>query len=360
MQELLDSWYERVKSQHPDVLAICQPRRYHSVPGYSNPKYHAGIMASRILTNSISPNVVMGRVIVLTCELLKYNVPTYFLDDAFIRAVASTELPADLLFSELKLPYPAMVFVLPKQFSLDYFGRDIPFLGANYVEKRTYVFPPTQSIPHPNFYDAENDGITFSACVAYTSFPVDYATTIHLDEKITARVDDKIFEHYEIDDPFLKHWVEQNRKEDEPTKEEDIKISNNYVALLSKLILVLNQWSYIKMGTCERPQKIKKGKIRDSLWTPNFIGRGYSRPVLPAGEKTGRTLATHFRRRHFTWQVCGPKVGIYARHRMPSDEMGNIDWAKAGPEASEAFRASHKRIWVELQLINPPEPQKDA
>src|SRR5437899_7574028 len=69
--------------------------------------------------------------------------------------------------------------------------------------------------------------------------------------------------------------------------------------LLYKPLHVLETTSgrIIECGECTRGVKAKKGKIREALWTPNFIGKCY-RPkgMLQGGHHASPSL--HWRRGH--------------------------------------------------------------
>src|SRR5882724_8310725 len=49
-------------------------------------------------------------------EIIRYQVPIYYVADAFIRAVAATDLPKDFTLHDLHWPMPGLVLGFPIQF----------------------------------------------------------------------------------------------------------------------------------------------------------------------------------------------------------------------------------------------------
>jgi hypothetical protein len=52
-------------------------------------------------------------------EVIRYKVPIYYVADAFLRAVAATDLPKDFTLHDLHWPMPGMVLGFPRLCSDD-------------------------------------------------------------------------------------------------------------------------------------------------------------------------------------------------------------------------------------------------
>ncbi len=355
MNEFLDHWYDIAKRDWPEVLAACQPRRYISQPGYADPRHHAAMMVTRLIGNRLQPDEVMARCSLFCFQLLNNQVPTYFLDDGFVRAVAAMEFPRDLTFRELSFPFPATNFVLPLKFSKEYFGRTVPFIGVAPVEKRPYRCQDFKCLPPIIPINCLIDGVNFLAIVYFSDKSVDYGTSVPYDTRVSEGLAAADFIEYKAQ-PHAADYVKALMKDEkEPTKEEDLKINNLYVSLICKVLLVMAASnSLVKAGGQIRPERIKRNRVvKDALWHPNFIGRGYCRTSGPSND-TGRSVAMHFRRAHFAWQVFGPKEKVHRRELMPNDQFGGIDWEKAGKEATTAFLACHRRTPIGIITVNKP------
>ena len=93
-----------------ELGALLEPRRIQALPGYYSTKcVSAGmftLIGHRILKEAGGlpriPTEVTARVIVY--QVIRYRVLIYFIDEAFVRAVAATDLPHDFTLDDLHWP----------------------------------------------------------------------------------------------------------------------------------------------------------------------------------------------------------------------------------------------------------------
>jgi hypothetical protein len=91
---------------------LFEPRRVNPPGGYQTPKVVAATM-SAFFTN-VAMEQALGIPMLQTAvtahailyEIIRYKVPIYYVADAFIRAVAATELPRDFTLHDLHWPMP--------------------------------------------------------------------------------------------------------------------------------------------------------------------------------------------------------------------------------------------------------------
>jgi hypothetical protein len=67
---------------------------------------------------------------VVAYQVIRYNVPIYFIDAEFVRAVAATDLPHDFTLQDLHWPMSAMDVGFPSRFMREYLGRDVCYVYA--------------------------------------------------------------------------------------------------------------------------------------------------------------------------------------------------------------------------------------
>src|ERR1044071_146693 len=114
----LNEMIELAHERYPRAMKACVPRRYLPPPGYLNPRYWGGVMMSHLLANSHDIQVMTkssASIQMATWQLIKAEVPTYFVAEDYIRAVAATDTP-DCLLADLRWPLETMLLALPVSF----------------------------------------------------------------------------------------------------------------------------------------------------------------------------------------------------------------------------------------------------
>ena len=132
MYPLLNEFMNALPSMQPQTHRAIYPRRVHPPNGYANPRFYAAALWSQLRVGFEPEMNMLPHVTgIINCLMqIKYRVPTYFVRSEFAQAVAQTEPPGDFKFSEILWPLPAMLFVLPTDFVLKYFGFMCPFISV--------------------------------------------------------------------------------------------------------------------------------------------------------------------------------------------------------------------------------------
>lgn len=323
--------------------ALSEPRRIVTPGGYHSSKCVAAGLYSlleqarlRARTGDNLPTEITGST--FSYRVLEHNVPIYFVDEEFARAVAATELPGDFMFTDLHWPQMGMVIGWPPRFMQEYTNREVCYVyAANCPAGRYWLRgrpqAPIIEVPEGRskigwFYYTWTGGRMECFVSAYLTKDklaqafADYTYTDYMGEETAKVLADKEF-------------------------------TERISALMVKLLVILNmQPSLVKRGTLERPQRVKHGRlVRKELWSANFIGRGYHLARERAGTHGSPRL--HIRRGHITWQIIGSRTSgdFVSASALARDNRGAIDWTQVSTETREKFLRGHKRLWLEPVLI---------
>ncbi len=335
--------YDDHIAPHEAKRMLFEPRRVATPDGYHSTKCVAGglyalLTQARLAAEEgdVLPTEVTGST--FCYRVLEHDVPIYFVDDEFARAVAATQLPDDFTFGDLNWPQLGMVIGWPPRFMREYTGREFCYVYSANCPAGSYLpkgleRAPVIEVPEGRsklgwfYYASENgrpecfvsaystkdkmaEGI---AGYTYTDFMGEEAAKVQADKELTERVS----------------------------------------AIMLKLLVILNMRpSLITHGAKERPRKVKHGRDwKRELWSANFIGRGYR--LARERQGTHASPRIHIRRGHVTWQVTGPRTpdSFVSVSTLPRNDRDVIDWEKVAPETREKFLRCHMRIWLEPVLI---------
>jgi len=349
MYHVLDTFLKDLPLRQPLAYKAVYPKRIIPPKGYLNPKYFTATLWSEMRVGYMPEMRMLPHVTgLVNCLLqMEYRVPTYFVRSEFAQAVAQTEPPNDFKLGEIHWPLPAMLFVLPTEFVLRYFGFMCPFLSVTRSDKGRYPavlknLPKCETpLNEINMIDNEVDRFNVVYPVySKNQVPIDYTgsypLSMNVNEMDAAPYQDATFME-ESRMPFLFDNIAKHAS-DLPAEGEPERLFNSKVqAFAVKLMLVLNAaHDVVKLGTIQRPQKIKRGNIiLDELWNPNLVGWDYrAQRVGPTSGEHGTHASPrmHWRRGHMRNQPYGPKP-----------------WTET----------STKRLtWIEPVLINAPDETK--
>lgn len=364
MYPLLNDFMNRLPSQQPDVYKAIYPRHIVPPTGYTNPRFYGCTMWSQLMIGFEPDMTLLPHTTgIINClAQIIYHVPTYFVRSEFAQAVAQTDPPEDFKLSEIKWPLPAMLFVLPTDFTLKYFGFLCPFISITRNDPGIYPGCVLKSLPNLTMPIRWTNPFTLEPMVAMKPLtgmnpinnqvermtfvypvygkdrvPVDYTGSFPLTMNVSAMVDAPFedatyMEEAKLNLPFDPH--DDEIMGDAPQGEVETAFQNKMQMFAVKLMLALTaRPNYIKMGSITRPAKTKKrGITRDALWGPNLVGWEYrAQRIRPEGAPAGTHASPrmHWRKGHWRNQPFGPKP-----------------WT----EASE-----RKLLWIEPVLINAPE-----
>jgi hypothetical protein len=303
---------ERYEKDHPDLLQKCVPRRYIPPGGYANPLYLYTQMASHIFVEPNAGHQVASNTQVATWKALEMEVPTYFVGREFIEAVAATAAPKNMLISDMRFPLDSMAFVLPLEFSRQYFGILVPFIVISRIPKGL-THPPqrlerwvTNSGGDIYGTKLEKDRVVVYSPVLIKNVPIDYSSCYETDTKIEDAISSQteLKEYIRDLDPtseFAKVLKTQTMFTDEQEKE----LNGKVMALAIKLVLMMvARPTLVESSTLQRKASSKRGKTKSELWSPNIIGWKYriKREIDPSTVGTGGSVRLHWRGGHFRWQ----------------------------------------------------------
>jgi hypothetical protein len=370
---MMNEIWPKYASEHPDAAALCYPRRIVPPYGYLNPKVYACEMLCFLKQNAMvaeHQDTSMAWCGMVAQLLLEYEVPTYFIDEDFLRAVYESD-PPDCRICDIQWPMPAMLFVLPMKFMQELTGGyHFPFLAVVNGPPGIYQIKhpklmslqcPARSINDKNRFIFHFPGF-FQAPVdtgrTEDMVPVDYVASYEMTRHITelATFDDFI--------DWTGNYPNELIPVGQPDRAAEVLINKKINSLAAKLLLSITACpNAIERGprlwpkTAPKPgQKLDKPELHG----PNFIGRKYtvSRPSNGESEPTGRVMPTHWRRGHFQWTVVGPKSQVYSVANMPRNNLGQIDWPQCTEGQIKIFKETHKIDWIAKLRINAEEEKK--
>lgn len=272
----------RLEAEYPDLWRAFNPRIYTGVDGWGSSAVLAAHMAATCAGYASGLTDDFTRITVLTAgRLLEHSVPLFWVKPDLLAAVAQTEPPPELLWTEMHFPFPAGAFMLPSGSVRDAAGNSYDYATWCVVKNRVPV-----SIPLSEPLSVTHDSLTFTSASA--SDPQFGGLTRSVSANQWA-------------------WAQL------PTASEGDIISNlnasqsETVNRLAKLALGL------LLAMDARPQLLTEGAPRlrspkpgkREIWTPNILGASYRTPSGIAGEGSHASPRLHWRRGHFRRQAHG-------------------------------------------------------
>jgi len=340
----IDKILTLLPERQPLTYKAIYPKRITPPGGFLNPKYFSISLWSALRVWEETDMRMIPHITGYVNSLIQmeYRVPTYFVRSEFAQAVAQTEPPADFKFSEIKWPMPAMLFVLPTDFALRYFGYLCPFISVTRSDQGNYPDIlknlPTCETPFRQLEALRSDVDRFN--VVYPVYgqqrvPVDYTgsypLTMNVNEVDAAPFQDATYSEEKQFAAQFGYYTKPSGA-DLPTGEQEKIFNSKVQAFAIKLMLALTaRPNFIVPGSLSRPMKVKKGHIREELWHPNLIGWDYrAQRVATSGDHgTHASPRMHWRRGHMRNQPFGPKP-----------------WTET---------TAKRLTWIEPVLINAPE-----
>ena len=324
MDRFTKTFVDLFQANEPVNFAACYPRHITPPGGFLNPRYFANVLRSELEVACANDELEMLPHLtgVLNCfKQLEYGVPTYFVRSEFAQAVAQTNPPKDFKFSEIKWPLDAMLFVLPTDFVLAYFGYMTPFISV--VRATAGIYPDCIKLPkleplHPwerhadikRLSNAVDRFISIIPCYSQESIPVDYTGAFNLSQNI-GEIPACKFEDATYHEERLMN-MELLPAKDQPAGDAEKEFHNKVTLFAVKLMLALTARPHvIKNGVITRAAKViecKHPKTRDALWSPNTVGWEFKaqRPAAePGGGGTHASPRLHWRVGHYHTVLFG-------------------------------------------------------
>lgn len=267
-------WDAVIQKKWPDLWATLYPRRYQTINTYDTPKAVAYAMVDGIInyidknSQASSGDVTRRRAAeaLWTATMCKYKIPIYYICYDLADALSKTTPPVATDWMEMKLPFDAAAFMIPKGIISHPTDGNIAFVGytRNFAGSTTYLPIPTGKKFALN---SVNDAFNI---VART----DKGITLHwtLNEKYRM-VDFK-------DDSALMGQLEVAKVSEsyEKLNATDINIMEESAKMLFNILLFITSRPYtVEKGQLQKAVKNKRDKDapRIEYWTPHFIGRDY-------------------------------------------------------------------------------------
>lgn len=301
-KQMLDWSFKEASKRWPDLMQKCYPRRI--IPPsnkYLNTKYY-GLSAVCIIAKSKHLDretpAFIGGIDLSVQRLVEFNVPTYFINESFLRAAMATELPEDFSLSELKWPLEAMLFVLPYQTVKDILGVDIPFITVAHIPAG--IYKPSFS-PYETNFEVPRIAIHFPVFLGNKKHPQDFGGQWRTNGKLQELIDSAPF----LDDTLSLLEIEKGNAD----KERDKLINDKMMKLGVQVILAMTaRPELVEMGCVVRKGKVNHknpAKNLDELWSANVIGQKYQIQREKFTNTTDKTLRMHWRRGYFRRQHHG-------------------------------------------------------
>jgi len=146
--------------QHaPDLFRALYPRIYRGADQWcaaSVPATHYGATLDAWRTG-LDVNLYTQMVAITAARLIEYGAPAFHIGRDLAEALARTEAPEDLRWTDISLPFPAGVFLLPRGLVKDTDGKAYDFVGWCRVEAGQTI-----SIPHGRPIAFNNDALIFT------------------------------------------------------------------------------------------------------------------------------------------------------------------------------------------------------
>lgn len=351
----LSEWVAGEHTRHIEGRAwqrSFEPRRISPPGGYHSPKEVAASMTAFFsnvcMEQKLGVPMLQTQVTAhaILYEIIRHKVPVYYVADAFIRAVAATDLPRDFTLHDLHWPMPGMVLGFPVKFVQEYLGCDVCYVFCADLAEGDHQPPPElEAVPfvgqHWTVQTPDKVALMFSAWSndGLGSWVSAYRKADRVDEAIT------------------KYAYTDYTFADAKRVEADQQATQKVATLVFKLLVVLNtRPALVEPGGIERSEKrhAKTGEItRSELWRANMIGATY-RVLRQPGTGAHASPRTHWRRGHLTHQRIGSTKApdFIAVASLPRREDGEIDWLAVSDETRRAFWRCHKRTWIEPMLVN--------
>lgn len=287
----LEKIYEVARVLMFGALRDLVPRRYIVPEGYANPRLWAGFQCESLQRwkeqQGCSPSKSSQcewLSHLLLADLVREQVPTFFLNGAFAEAVHQTKVKDRILTGDLHWPRKAMLFVPPVSLFDDLFSAPIPFFAVSLTK-----IPKLGDVVIVQIIKVESggDGIEEIVSTAMPQFPI-------------ASDDMMVEENGVMVDPGPSGL----------TRDQELAKSTTH--FMFKLVMAMTaRPEFIPSfePRLARPAKIKHGHEKDALWHPNIIGERY----VTQRENLGGHHASpriHCRCGHFRNQAHGPQRSL--------------------------------------------------
>jgi hypothetical protein len=271
-----------MEAARPDLWRKCYPRMYRE---YKSNEYHSPKMCARQMMG-VGLKVEQGWVgqseyyeIVWASNLAKYGVPMQWVTKDMMQAIMQTVPPIELDWYNMKLPFPAMTFMIPRGTLVHPTEGDATFVS--YSRLRIGESVPALAVSPRNGalnWVSANGGMIFFANthdgghLIHWNMPYEHFPVADL-----SKLDDLVMK-YE-DHEHSSGWLHS------PTMTHEDTLFGAKVAhfIFGALLLMDRKPELISKGSFLK--HIGSGKERTQLWSPSILGEHYR--IKREGAKMG-------------------------------------------------------------------------
>lgn len=336
---------ERLKAGYPNIYRGVFGRIYSE-----DPRFHDWRLPLWLIGNTLSrvDKVTIGADKLTTSTGFayqqialagEYNFPLFFVEPELFKACASSGLPKGLKISELKMPFPAFTFVLPKGALVTKEG-DVPFITVSAdLRGRKEIDLGYRKM----MVDTSDDGLIFS-----TFFPGNAGD-------FSIRVTDSLYNDETLP-VFHEHMVNEtgDRVDENPLFGDDTEAIDDITMKISALIpaLIMAMECRPDIVTHERFVKQIRRDRHTEVWQPNRLGEHFRLKLEGGGEPGSHSSPrAHVRRGHFRLQPIGHGKLCVCKHAWNTHD-GFCMIPGCDCKAYKLAYTETKKIWIEPMLVN--------
>jgi hypothetical protein len=354
---MLSEYQARIEGQ--PWQEVFEPRRISPPGGYHSPKVAMAGPCS-FLSNmktkqelNLPPLDIEYTAHAICYEVLRYQMPLFYVTDNFARAVAATELPGDFRLHDLFWPMPGMIVAFPCKFLQELTGMDLCYVYCANLKAEDHQPPKVLDLV-PFVGNTYTIATQAKASFLLFGWKKGRLCTWVSSYRHEDRIDEAISKYNYTDYTFSASQ----------SVEEDKRVTQTITALMFKLLLVLSvRTALVETGTIARTKKVNAytGEVvRSELWHPNMIGTHY-RVLRQEATGTHASPHWHWRAGHFTHTRIGPAKNpeFVSIESLPRREDRQVDWAAVSEETRAAFWRCHKRILIDPILVNFQEEEEE-
>jgi hypothetical protein len=277
----------------PHLWAKVYPRRYNDLGGhaYDTPKAVAIALSDAVFAY-VKKGTKNGEVVKTETEeveamwaatLIKFGVPTYYITYDLAEALTKTTPVEVVDWTDMKLPFDAASFMLPKELFL-HPGEEgwVSFVSYTRNYGNTHVILPT---PNPkNTWELTSQNDTFNVIVRTNT-----GCTMHWTLDGTF----KLIDFKEADEMVSMAAGEHHTSRDPNSvfNDSDIDVMRKAVKLLFNIFLFMtSKPEMVEPAKLMKKLKAKDGERPVEYWAPHYIGRAYK--LRRPSHKLGGTHAS--------------------------------------------------------------------
>lgn len=310
---------------------ILYPRIYQGTGGYGSPKRAAEtyyMAVNWMMDNAATAPAAFRAIYCAACVAKEHAFPVFFVDAQLLSAVLNTDPPSGVRWTEMKLPFEAGVFCLPRGAFRYVDGSEVNHLGWLRAHKGD-ALRFNERAPAVN---ALND-----AFLVYAQPLNDEGTVLFSNLNADER---PYIDNSEVNDSWRGTF-------DLPLTSGDDEFLRLCRSLVFGLLMVMNaRPALISYGRREGKQS---KKTRREFWTPNIIGRGYRAQREHQGGSHASPKAG-WRHGHYTHQIIGNvrnNPDFVSAGSLPRLFDGRIDWDSIDDDTRVKFWRHHYHHWLE-------------